>query len=353
MKKVAIICNYELLPNRIGGMDYFFRAFNDKLKESNIETDWFFSGNKSHEYYNNFSMVLSRNDSVEDCFLVHSKKATYTHIFTHFTELCTSFYKKAKKIHGNVKIYAVDHNPRPMRGYPLLKRIKKRLKSSFYSPYIDLFIAVSSYSEKHLVADFGNRIQGKIRMIYNGLDSSVYQKKKETSGKSDFIVACHLREEKGVQHLIKAIHRIQNKLTDDFKVDIYGEGPMENELKSLVVDLNLDHLISFKGSIDNLHDVYWKYDYLVHPSLGETFCFSVVESLICNLPVVTTENNGNVLGLVKNNKNGFLFKEKDHQQLAMILLDINTGTISIDNTTHVPIPDFSLEAMVDKYYDLL
>ena len=31
LKYIAIICNYELLEDRVGGMDYFFWAFNDNF----------------------------------------------------------------------------------------------------------------------------------------------------------------------------------------------------------------------------------------------------------------------------------------------------------------------------------
>jgi glycosyltransferase involved in cell wall biosynthesis len=34
------------------------------------------------------------------------------------------------------------------------------------------------------------------------------------------------------------------------------------------------------------------YDYLIHPSHGETFGYTVLESLLSNLPVVTTANQG-------------------------------------------------------------
>ena len=36
LKKIAILCNYELLPERVGGMDYFFWQFDRKKKIKNI-----------------------------------------------------------------------------------------------------------------------------------------------------------------------------------------------------------------------------------------------------------------------------------------------------------------------------
>ena len=42
MKKIAVICNYELLPERVGGMDRFFWLFNKQCLQLNYQIDWFF-----------------------------------------------------------------------------------------------------------------------------------------------------------------------------------------------------------------------------------------------------------------------------------------------------------------------
>ena len=36
-QKIAVLCNYELLPERVGGMDYFYWMFDAKCKEQGIE----------------------------------------------------------------------------------------------------------------------------------------------------------------------------------------------------------------------------------------------------------------------------------------------------------------------------
>ena len=38
-QKIAIICNYHLLSERVGGMDYFFWEFDKKCKENNIQIE--------------------------------------------------------------------------------------------------------------------------------------------------------------------------------------------------------------------------------------------------------------------------------------------------------------------------
>lgn len=353
-KKIAILCNYMLIHERIGGMDYFFKLYDLELKNKGWEVDWFFTGYDTMSFYEELTIYTSAKVSIEEEFLKSTK--TYEVIVTHFTELCTKFYQKIKNKHSSSYIIAVDHNPRPLNGYSFKKRVKKRIKGMLYSKYINEFIAVSGYSKKHLIQDFGKQICKKTNVILNGLDIEKYKTKENyKSNPSNFIVACHLREQKGIQYLILAVAKIKNSIKDNFKIDIYGEGPYQRRLEHLINEYGVKSVFHFKGSVGNLNDIYYNYDYLIHPSLGETYCYSVVESLLAKLPVITTSNAGNVLGLVENEKNGFLFLEKDSDQLSKILLDIYNVRTKINAMTidEVDLPDLSLNKMVENHLKIL
>lgn len=156
MKKIALICNYKLIPERVGGMDYFFWEFDAKCKANNIAVDWFFPNKSSHGNYGAMTIYSSENQSLETCFLEKFSSENYTHIITHFVEICTSFHKIIKQ-KTQAKIVAVDHNARPIKGYALKKKINKKLKGFLFSKYIDTFVGVSQYSVNMLVNDFGDR----------------------------------------------------------------------------------------------------------------------------------------------------------------------------------------------------
>jgi glycosyltransferase involved in cell wall biosynthesis len=332
-KHIAIICNYKLLEERIGGMDYFFWAFNKACMAEGIQVDWFFPNMGTHGDYNSFHIVPSLNATLEQTFIDHitTEKVSYSHVFTHFIELCTSFFSTVKK-HQNAKIIAVDHNPRPLQGYALKKRIKKRLKGLLFSKYIDVFVAVSNHAKQALLNDFGNHIKHKVVVIFNGLNVEKYKQKTDFSSHNKFMVASHLRKEKGIQDLILAIKDLK---VYDFIIDIYGEGYYEEDLKQMVREFALNESITFKGSVNNLHEIYSKYDYLIHPSHGETFGYAVVESLLSHLPVITTKDQGNVLGLIQENKNGFLFEVNNVDALSSLLETIIKGEKKIEGNSRV------------------
>lgn len=355
-KKIAVLCNYELLSERVGGMDYFFWDFDAKCKENNIAVDWFFPNNATHGNYNKLKIISTNEIEVELYFAnyLENNETSYSSVFTHFVELCTPVFKKIKE-KSNAKIIAVDHNPRPLKGYPLLKRIKKRVKGFLYVDSIDVFVGVSNYSKNQLGKEFGSRVSKKAIAISNGLQFEKFKTKTNYTFQNKFIIASHLRKDKGIQDVIKAVSNLTKNTNYNFVIAIYGSGYYENFLKNLVVTLQVGNFFEFKGSVSNLNEIYCNYDYLIHPSHGETFCYSVVEALICNLPVITTKNQGNVLGLVHDNYNGFLFEEGNVATLKNILelILLTEHQINASTNYNPELKQLTLTKMVENYYKLL
>lgn len=352
--RIAVLCDYALLPERVGGMDYFFWQFDAYCKQHQIAVDWFFPNDSPHQGYANLTRFSSGNTNVENYFLHHAAPQ-YKVIITHFIELCTPTLKAIKKKFGT-QLIVVDHNPRPVGGYPLKKRLQKRLKGALYSSFIDRFIGVSEYSRQQMIAEFGAQIRSRTQVIFNGLQTEKFVKRTQVDFQGKFIIASHLRKDKGIQDVIEAVRLVVQRQSDlQFSIDIFGEGYYEMELKTLVTNYQLESYFDFKGSVSNLHERYADYDYLIHPSHGETFCYAVVEALLCRLPVITTKNQGNILRLVEESVNGFLFQEQDVQQLASHLEKILTKQLILDNSVHYnsKIDQLTLANMVQNYFQLL
>jgi L-malate glycosyltransferase len=355
MKTIAIICDYVLRPDRIGGMDRFFRLFDEQLKKQGHIVEWYVTDYIPFDFYKDLTIYNANGLRVEQYFLntcmLDDKK--YDSIVTHFTELCTSFYKHYHQRFPEVKVIAVDHNPRPVEGFSFKKRIFKKIKSIRFSRYINVFVAVSDYSKKQLIKDFSSIITSKIKVVLNGIEIDKVQLKTSYLNKHKFVVASHLRKEKGIQDVLQAIANLPKELKEIVTLDIYGEGAYEKELIKITETLNLTTQINFKGSVDDLHLRYQKYDYLLHASYGETYCYAVVEALSAKLPVITTNDIGNVLQLVKHNHNGFLFDVGDVNGLAKILKNILTRSEMITSFHNVKIPNMSLQNMVENHIKLL
>ena len=357
MKKIAIICNYELLPERVGGMDRFFWLFNKECQQLNYQIDWFFPNISNHGHYSELQIIApEKNQSLEDKFLSFSESQNekYDVIITHFLELCTSFSKKVKQQNPKTKFIAIDHNPRPIGGYPLKKKIEKKIKGLLYASYTDLFVGVSDYTRKNILLDFGNHLNKKTIVVYNGIEFQQYKTRENRATiHPTFLVACHLRESKGIQDLIEAIHLLPSEIKKQISIDIYGKGDYKSHLENLISKYDLTKNFNFKGSVNNLYDIYFQYDYLLQPTHMECFSLSILESLSANVPVITTSVGGNEEA-IENNKNGYIYKPKDVLALKNIIENVFEGKLSISENTRTLIStNFTIDKMVKEHINLI
>ncbi len=353
--KIAILCNYELLPERVGGMDCFFWQFDAICKERDIEVDWFFPNKSDHGNYPNLTIYNGFSENIEPVFLAFCSRnnPNYTHIITHFIELCTPFFKKLKHL-SNAKIIAVDHNPRPINGYPFKKKVEKKIKGFLFSKYIDQFIGVSDYTTKEIVKDFGFQVKSKTKTIYNGvLIQDIKVRTQRKNNKPSFLVASHLRESKGIQDLIVAVSKLPSEILDEIQITIFGDGPYKDALVASTLTHHVSSNFRFMGSQPNLNTIYCEYDYMLQPTHMECFSLSILESLAANVPVITTNVGGNEEAIV-DGTNGYIFKVKDSKVLASIIEEVYLGIRKIELNTRIAIEkDFSLKQMVKQHFDLL
>lgn len=353
-KKIAILCNYVLKPNRIGGMDRFYKLLDSKLKEKKCQIDWYFLDAKEFDFYKDVTVFSAKGNSVEEFFISESKrgKHKYDIIITHFTELCTPYYKIFRQLNPKVYSIAVDHNPRPLKGFVFKKQIKKRIDGILYSRYINQFIGVSKYTRHHILKDYGSFLGKKTKVVYNGIDVDVFEKRNKKN-ENRFIVASHLRKSKGIQDLLQALNLINRDLLSGIIVDIYGSGPYEDILKKMSNSLQLNTVVKFKGSSPNLNTLFSTYRYMIQPTYMECFSLSILESLSANVPVISTTVGGN-LELLTNDLNSYIYNPGDIGKLSSILEDIITGKKSICEDVSILVrANFYLEKMVDEHIKLI
>lgn len=355
IKKIAVLCNYELLPNRVGGMDYFFWLYEEKCKENSIEVDWFFPNNATHGGYTKLNIIDANYQNIETFFVNYCERNTenYSFIITHFVELCTPVFKRISKL-SNAKIIVVDHNPRPLNGYSLKKKLLKRLKGILYSKYINIFIGVSQYTVNEILNDFGGHLKNKVITLYNGvIIEDIVKREKRNFNAPTFLVASHLRKSKGIQDLIDAVAMLPDAIKSKIKIDIYGDGPYKTKLLDKVKDKDVVSNFNFKGSRPNLKDIFHQYDYMLQPTHMECFSLSILESLAANVPVITTNVGGNA-EVIANTQNGFIYEAKNCIELKNIIEKLFVGNIHITTDTRLLIAErFSLNKMVDNHVNLL
>ncbi len=162
-----------------------------------------------------------------------------------------------------------------------------------------------------------------------------------------------MRKSKGLADLIEAVNLLPEDLLSTIQIDIYGEGPLENDLKKTVAQYNLETNIKFCGSSPNLPQLWKDYSFLLQPTYMECFSLSILESLAANVPVVTTPVGGNP-EIIEPGINGFLFEPGDIAELSQILGKIVNGELKIDSRVDHNIKEnFNLQKMVTEHINLL
>lgn len=351
-KHIAVVCDYELNPDRIGGMDRFFKMYNEELVREGNKLTWFFSGGKHFDFYDGMNTHIAQKETVERLFRDYLEQGEQVDVVvTHFVALCTPFFKAIKEF-DNPYVLAVDHNPRPPEGFSLKKQLKIRAKGILYARYIDQFIGVSRYTVRCIMRDFGRNAGKKSSVVYNGVDISIYKKRKKSNWGS-FVVASHLRQSKGVQDLIEAVNGLSESLKQSTTIDIFGEGPLKAALEEKVRRYGLNEQVFFHGSSAKLPELFQEYSYLIQPTYMECFSLSILESLAANVPVLTTPVGGNP-EIIKNGENGFLFEQGNINELRDLLERVLNKELEIkEDVDRLVREEYNLHEMVENHIKLL
>ena len=113
-----------------------------------------------------------------------------------------------------------------------------------------------------------------------------------SSDRTVILSLSYLREVKGIQYLISAFGKLRRK-RDDIVLVIAGTGPYQDELKSLQESQNIPDII-FTGYLpeEEKPAFYKMTDIFVLPTLRDPWGLTINEAMICERPIVTTEDAG-------------------------------------------------------------
>ncbi len=133
-------------------------------------------------------------------------------------------------------------------------------------------------------------------------------------GKSVFLYAGRLAEEKNVKLLLKAFKKIESK---DTALLILGAGAENADLIDFVSRNQMEN-VYFKGHVifPEIVKYYKMADCFVLPSKAEPWGLVVNEAMSVGLPVILSSAVGCAKDLLKDNKNGFFFESENEEDLV-------------------------------------
>lgn len=163
---------------------------------------------------------------------------------------------------------------------------------------------------------YGEKFSGKTAIIYNPVmmnDSQVggaLRTKKEHL----FVTAGRLEPVKDQAMMIEAFAAF-HKNYPDYRLVIYGEGPMHETLQEQINGLGLQDAVTLAGRTNDLWNKIACAEAFLLTSEYEGMSNALIEAMCLGLPVISTKVAG-ATDLIKDGENGFLIGVKDSKALA-------------------------------------
>ncbi len=137
--------------------------------------------------------------------------------------------------------------------------------------------------------------------------------------KKTIVTAGRYKKQKNQRLLIDAFSKISDRYSD-YRLIIYGEGPLNDELAAHITYLGLDKKVILGGYINNIGEKIKDASLFVLSSDYEGMPNALMEAMALGLPCVSTDcDGGGARFLIENEKNGLLVPKDDVNALAVAM----------------------------------
>lgn len=135
------------------------------------------------------------------------------------------------------------------------------------------------------------------------------------------VTAAELNDNKNQQVIIKVLARLKEKGIDDIYYSICGKGPNEQRLKKLIADLHMEGRIYLRGFRTDMDEILQTADCFAFPSYREGFGVAAIEALLCNVPLIVSDNRGTREYAVSG-ENGIVCKKNRVEDFAQAIKEL-------------------------------
>jgi len=199
----------------------------------------------------------------------------------------------------------------------LRPRVRKALafERKIYSPQNFRQIITISEMDKKLLMQYYNVPSEKIHTVYNGFDMEVFHNKDRESARnllceklrippenSIVLFAANNYVRKGLPQAVKAL--LASRKPENFSLVVIGKSK-NSILKKLQKQIGNKFNSIWLDRVDNPADFYRGSDFLLFPTLYDSFANVIGEALLCGLPVITTAQAGGA-EMIVHGESGFV-----------------------------------------------
>lgn len=163
----------------------------------------------------------------------------------------------------------------------------------------------------------------KVKVIPNFIDKPSTTVKDYNVKKA--VAVGRLEAQKGFDILID-IWKDVIKERPDWHLDIYGEGPLRDELQGQIDKSGLDAFITLCGRCDNIMDRYAGYSLHLMSSRYEGLPMTLIEAQSCALPSVVTDFKYGARDIITDGLNGLIVPQDDTKAFAAAILRLTADS---------------------------
>ncbi|MBN1405137.1 MAG: GT4 family glycosyltransferase PelF [Candidatus Omnitrophica bacterium] len=198
------------------------------------------------------------------------------------------------------------------------KRVEKAL-----SMITKQITAVADSVARYMIDEAGISAK-KVKVIYNGIDAKIYDKKADIAAKrkelgikeTDLIVGnvASLLPKKDPKTLLEAFKLVIQQVPNA-KLVMAGDGLLKEQLMAMKDNLGLNGSVKFLGNRRDIPELLQVFDVFALSSVKEGLPIAILEAMASGLAVVATDVDGNA-EVVQHGKTGFIVPARNPVALA-------------------------------------
>jgi len=169
---------------------------------------------------------------------------------------------------------------------------------------------------------YEKKLKGKATVIYNPITMNDAQvgKALRTDKEQLFVSVGRLEPVKDQEMMIRAFE-LFHRNHPNYKLVIYGDGPIRQQLETIISELGLKGCAELAGRNNNVWEPMSKAECFLLSSEYEGMSNAMIEAMCLGLPVISTKVAG-ATDLIKDGKNGFLVDVKDAAAMSSKMTQI-------------------------------
>lgn len=190
-------------------------------------------------------------------------------------------------------------------------------KNNIYKDMVNYIVTPSKFYKMQFIKDGYD--EKRVIAIHNFINVDEYNL--ETKNENYALYSGRLSKEKGIINLVEAFKKLledkEINNIDNIKLYIAGDGPCKEEIEKYINDNNLKEKIILLGYLkqDDLKEYTRNASFTVVPSIWYENCpYSILETQAIGKAIIGA-NIGGIPELVQNEKNGFIYKYDDVNEL--------------------------------------